>query len=165
MSDHTDTASVSIRRARPDDIGRIGELLRQVNLVHHNGRPDIFRLSRKYTDEELTEVINKGEAPIFVAVDARGLVTGYAFVQFQVVSGDNMLMDRKTLYVDDICVDETARGTGTGRSLYEHVKAFAREEGCYNITLRVWGCNPGARSFYESMGMDVQATMMEEILR
>jgi ribosomal protein S18 acetylase RimI-like enzyme len=63
--------------------------------------------------------------------------------------------------VDDICVDEKARGHHVGTALFAHVKAFAREKGCYNITLHVWECNPVARSFYESLGMTPQFTSME----
>ena len=35
------------------DIPKIGDLLLQVDLVHHNGRPDIFKIGRKYTDEQI----------------------------------------------------------------------------------------------------------------
>ena len=39
-----------IRPAREGDIPRVGELLRQVNEVHHTIRPDLFKTdSRKYT--------------------------------------------------------------------------------------------------------------------
>ncbi len=69
-----------------------------------------------------------------------------------------------TLYVDDICVDENARGQGVGRRLFEHVEKYARDEGFYNITLNVWAFNEGARAFYESCGMQVQRYGMEKVL-
>lgn len=72
--------------------------------------------------------------------------------------------DVKTLYIDDICVDENARRQQIGTRLYEAVLAYARETGCYNVTLNVWACNPGAQAFYERCGMKPQKTGMEVIL-
>ena len=76
----------------------------------------------------------------------------------------SFLTDIRTLYIDDICVDETFRGSGAGRALYEAVLAYATDSGCYNITLNVWSCNPGAQRFYEAMGLKPQKICMETIL-
>ena len=77
---------------------------------------------------------------------------------------DHVLTDIKTLYIDDICVDENARRQHVGKRLYAAVLAYARETGCYNVTLNVWTCNPGAQAFYESCGMKPQKTGMETVL-
>ena len=69
-----------------------------------------------------------------------------------------------TVYIDDICVDEAARGLGVGRALYDHILAFAREKGAYNVTLNVWSCNPGAMAFYEKLGLVPYKVGMEKIL-
>ena len=69
-----------------------------------------------------------------------------------------------TLYIDDICVDENARGLGVGRTLCNHILSYAREKGCYNVTLNVWNCNPGAMAFYEKLGMAPYKVGMEKIL-
>ena len=71
----------------------------------------------------------------------------------------------KSLYIDDICVDEQARGRHVGKALYEYVCEFARQAGCHNITLNVWEGNEAALSFYRNMGMLIQKTTMEVILR
>ena len=75
--------------------------------------------------------------------------------------GDNILTDIKTLYIDDICVDEKARGQGVGRTLYDAVIAFAKESGCYNVTLNVWTCNEGALKFYETMKDELKPQMRQ----
>lgn len=93
-----------------------------------------------------------------------GRVLGYAFCEYQEFVGDNVRTDLRTLYVDDICVDETRRGGGVGRRLYEHVVSFAREQGFSNVTLNVWSCNPGAQAFYEAMGMKPYRIGMEVVL-
>ncbi len=155
---------MNIRRAEKKDLDGINNLLRQVLEVHHNGRPDIFKgNAKKYTDDELLEIIADDQRPIFVAED-NDKVEGYAFCVFQQHIKNNILTDIKTLYIDDLCVNENCRGKHIGRSLYEYVLDFARCEGCYNVTLNVWALNEGALGFYEKMGLVPQKIGMEKIL-
>ncbi|MBR3823863.1 MAG: GNAT family N-acetyltransferase [Lachnospiraceae bacterium] len=154
-----------IRRALEKDMPDILKLLSQVLEVHHQGRPDLFKGGvRKYTDSELEELIKDDSKPIFVGVDESERVLGYAFCVFVQHVGDNILTDIKTLYIDDLCVDEEIRGQHVGRQLYEYVLGFAREQGCYNVTLNVWALNEGAKKFYESCGLKPQKIGMETIL-
>ena len=152
-----------IRKANKSDINRIIELLHQVNMVHHVIRPDLFKPhTTKYNEQELEDMFNDESKPVFVYDD--GEVRGYAFCQISEVKDDQLLQDVKTLYIDDICVDENARGKHIGKALYEHVRDYARSIGCHHITLNVWEGNTAALSFYRNMGMQVQKTTMETIL-
>ena len=153
-----------IRMAKEGDIPRISDLLAQVCLVHHKGRPDIFKAGRKYSEEELKALLQDESRPILVSTDEAGVVQGYCFCIYQQVVGHSSLTDIKTLYIDDLCVDETLRGQRVGTALYEAALALARENGCYNVTLNVWSCNPSAMRFYERMGMTPQKMYMEQIL-
>ena len=152
-----------IRKAAKEDILRIIELLHQVNMVHHVIRPDLFKPhTTKYNEQELEAMLDDDSKPIFV-YDG-GTVLGYAFCQITEVKDHQLLEDIKTLYIDDICVDEEARGKHVGKALYEHVLEYARSIGCNNITLNVWEGNEPAQRFYRNMGMQVQKTTMEIIL-
>ena len=154
-----------IRRAGLEDMAGINKLLKRVLMVHHNGRPDLFKANvKKYTDEELGAIIRDDARPIFVAVDDGGAVTGYAFCVYQQCVNNNILTDVKTLYIDDLCVDESLRGQHIGKQLYDYVIAFAKEQGFYNVTLNVWSCNEGAMKFYEKCGLKPQKVGMELIL-
>lgn len=154
-----------IKRATENNLKGINKLLEQVLMVHHNGRPDLFKAgAKKYTDTELCEILRDDKRPIFVALDAEENVLGYAFCIFKQEIGNNILTDIKTLYIDDLCVDEELRGQHIGTALYDFVKDFAKSEGCYNITLNVWACNEDAHKFYEKCGLVPQKYGMEEIL-
>lgn len=156
---------MNIRRAQEKDIERINKLLFQVNLVHHNGRPDLFKYgTRKYTEEQLREIIQDDKRPILVAADENDNVMGYAFCVFEQHVNDNILTDIRTLYIDDLCVDETLRGQHIGKTLYEAVLDFARKHQCYNVTLNVWSCNESAMRFYENCGLKPYKVGMEKIL-
>lgn len=154
-----------IRRAEKTDIDAINKLLYEVLMIHHNGRPDLFKANvKKYSDKELAVIIEDESKPIFVAVDEAENVLGYAFCLFEQHKNSNILTDIKTLYIDDLCVDEERRGMHIGKQLYEYVVDFAKLQGCYNLTLNVWACNEGAVKFYEKCGMSPQKLGMEQIL-
>ena len=155
---------IAVRPATPADIPALMALLIQVNLVHHNGRPDLFKgPTTKYTEAELAALLADPATPVFVGVDDAGRVLGHGFCVLQ-HSGGRLMEEHDTLYIDDICVDEAARGLGVGRALYDHILGFARAAGCYNVTLNVWTCNPGAMKFYEKLGMKPYKVGMETIL-
>lgn len=156
---------MQIRRAKLTDMEGINKLLMQVLMVHHYGRPDLFKPDvKKYTDEELAAIIIDDTTPIFVAVDEKEEVLGYAFCKFIQHINNNILTDVKTLYIDDLCVDEEKRGMHIGKQLYEYVCTFAKESNCYNLTLNVWSCNESAMKFYEKCGLVPQKVGMEKIL-
>ena len=156
---------MKIRRAIETDIPRILELLVQVNNVHQVRRPDLFLADKtKYNAEQLRDILKSDETPVFVATDDADIVQGYGFCVLQPHIGNNNQPDHITLYIDDICVDQVARGQHIGHAIYEHIADYARSIGCYNITLNVWEGNDAARAFYESLGMGVQKTGMEMIL-
>lgn len=156
---------MQIRKASEKDIARINELLYQVCMIHHNGRPDIFKAgARKYTEEQLKAILNDERTPVLAAVDGNDTLMGYAFCIFEQVSNDNILVDDKSLYIDDLCVDERFRGQGVGKTLYLAVKDFAAKNGCRNLTLNVWSCNTPALEFYKRCGFTPRKTVMEQKL-
>ena len=155
---------ITIRSAELRDIPALGRLLYEVHKVHSDVRPDLFKAgTRKYTDEQLEEILQSGERPVFVA-EQDGQVVGYAFCIPKQFVGDRSMTDVRTLYIDDLCVDEAARGKHIGTKLYDFVLDFAKRQGYYNVTLNVWADNKAAVKFYEKIGLRVQKIGMEKIL-
>ena len=149
-----------IRQATIADIPRIIDLLHQVDMVHHRLRPDLFKpCTTKYDEQELETLLYDESKPIFVYDD--GDVLGYAFCQITEVKDDRLLQDRKTLYIDDLCVDESARGKHIGSALFDFVHEYAKSIGCHATTLNVWESNDSAIRFYQNMGMHPQKIGME----
>lgn len=155
---------MEINRATKKDQADIERLLEQVCKVHADIRPDLFiEGKRKYTKEELAAIIEDDRRPIFVAHDDDGTFMGYCFTVIEEHNGFNE-PPHKTLYIDDLCVDENIRGRHVGSALYEYVCDWARSDGFYNITLHVWEGNDRAKAFYDTMGMKVQLYGMETVL-
>lgn len=153
-----------IRFAKHKDIPTILELLRQVNLVHYEGRPDLFKLGTKYDEKEIEEILSSKNKPILVFADGDDMVKGYCFCAIKEQVETRLLQGVKTLYIDDLCVDENCRDKGIGSALYNSAVELAKELGCYNLTLNVWACNPTALAFYKKQGLMPQKTFMEKIL-
>lgn len=154
---------MNLRFAENRDIPGMICLLRQVGAVHHDIRPDLFRGdAQKYDENALAELLRDSERPILIA-EENGDVAGYCFCILQVTKDNPVLCDRKVLYIDDLCVEETLRGKGIAAALYRRALDYARELGCDAVTLNVWSGNP-AMGFYERMGMKPQKVGMEVIL-
>lgn len=163
--DEKEKNKMNIRKAQEKDIPQIIELLGQVLQIHADIRPDIFiPNTTKYTDEELKEMLKDETKPIYVAVDEEELCLGYAFCQLKKQPFSNNMVQFKSLFIDDLCVDKNTRGQHIGEKLFEYVKSEAKKMGCYEVTLNVWAGNTPAEKFYEKMGMKTKERQMEYIL-
>ena len=154
-----------IRLAESRDIPALGKLLFQVHALHAESRPDLFTPgARKYSDSQLKELLLNPLRPVFVWEDENQIVSGYVFCEIEETASGNGRVGRKTIYIDDLCVDAASRNQGIGEKLYTFAKEYARKIGCQAITLNVWGFNRNAKAFYEHLGLRELKTVMEDIL-
>ena len=149
-----------IRRAEISDIPDILRLLVQVCNIHQDIRPDIFKRDGvKYTESDLRELLIDESRPVWCAVEDERFL-GYCFCQWKEYRDSSVSTDRKELYIDDLCVDETARGKGVATELFRLVTAVAKAAGATFITLNVWE-GSSARNFYDKMGMKPRKVFMD----
>ena len=152
---------MTIRFANVDDIPQLLNLLRQEERVHHDIRPDLFRDGgEKYEPETLKELLKDVNRPVLAAVED-GVVVGYAFCVLEETAGDPARLDRRELYLDDLCVDASVRGKGVAKQLWQGTVDLAKQLGCDAVTLNVWEGNDRARKFYENCGLTVRKTFLE----
>lgn len=133
-----------IRLASIRDIRGINELLLQVQKVHSDIRPDLFKyIGTKYNDSELEGIIKNSETPVFV-YESDNKVVGYVFC---IVTNSFMpciFINTQIININSFMV--------------------AKSIGCHNVTLNVWEGNDSAIKFYENIGMKIQKVSMEQIL-
>ena len=157
---------MNIRKASTKDIPRIKELLQQVLEIHANIRPDIFIPgTTKYTEKELEDILSDENRPIYVVTSEEDTCIGYAFCILKNQPFSNNMVPFKSLFIDDLCVDQNTRGQHIGEKLIEHVKEEAKKMGCYEVTLNVWAGNTSAEKFYEKMGFQTKERQLEYILK
>ena len=157
---------MNIRKASTKDIPRIKELLQQVLEIHANIRPDIFIPgTTKYTEKELEDILIDENRPIYVATSEEDTCIAYAFCILKNQPFSNNMVPFKSLFIDDLCVDQNTRGQHIGEKLIEYVKEEAKKMGCYEVTLNVWAGNTSAEKFYEKMGFQTKERQLEYILK
>ena len=156
---------IAVRRAKMGDAPAVMRLLYIIAAQHSAGRPDLFRAgAKKYTENEFRSLLRDRSRPVLVAADPLGAVVGYAFCSVSDIRDNPLLRDRRTLTVEDLCVDPAARRRGVGTALWEAVKALAAALGAHGIDLNVWEFNDSAIGFYNRCGMRTQRRRMEYTL-
>lgn len=147
--------NVIIRESKEEDSLSVYNLLRIIADLHKNGRPDMFPdLVSKYTVDEVKERLSKPDNGVFVA-EKEGSVVGYVFCD---VIREGVV---NTLYIDDLCVDPSARKMGIARMLMDKAKEYAKEKNCAYLMLNVWEFNENAVRFYENYGFETRTRHME----
>lgn len=147
--------NVIIRESKEEDSLSVYNLLRIIADLHKNGRPDMFPdLVSKYTVDAVKERLSKSDNGVFVA-EKEGSVVGYVFCDVIREGSVN------TLYIDDLCVDPSARKMGIARKLMDKTKEYAKEKNCAYLMLNVWEFNENAVRFYENYGFETRTRHME----
>lgn len=140
-------AGVRVRWATGEDASTIVRFIR--GLAEFEREP---ASSVKVTEADIVRD-GFGERPSFEALiaESEGAPVGFAlfFMNYSTWEGTS------GLYIEDLFVEEAARGTGAGRALMAAASAIAEERGCARLELSVLEWNP-ARAFYERLGMSHQ---------
>lgn len=149
-----------VRLAEMKDKEAVNALRRQVNDLHVEGRPDIFKPGfcpeiRDHVDLFLTR--QSGCA----AVDEMdGAILGMVLMEVIDRPENAYNLPRRFLRVVEICVDAAFRRQGVGKRLMDFVKQYARETGLKRVELDVWAFND-ALAFYEAEGFTVFRRFLE----
>jgi len=151
-----------IRPAEKEDYPVINQLLLQLAKQHADQRPDIFRPKVKTTERSYRKLLKKAEKnPVLVAVQ-EGRVVGHMFTEVIQQKKKHHKQARRVFYIDDLCIDEACRRSGTGSRLMQEAALLARMHRCDTIELNVFGCNGDALQFYEAQGFSVQRLTLEK---
>jgi ribosomal protein S18 acetylase RimI-like enzyme len=98
--------------------------------------------------EGLDEVVNSNCTSLFIAKDESGVVIGMAILAtYRISTGIRT-------YIEDVVVDEKARGKGVGEALCKHVIQEARELGATTIDLTSRPSREAANGLYQKMGFE-----------
>ena len=155
---------MEIRFAKAQDVPGMIKLLQHSGKVHHAGRPDLFRTNaQKYGPSQLLGMLDKADAPMFVAVEAEK-VLGYGICRIEVFHLHSVMKDCMTLTIDDLYVQEDGQDRQIATALYQRMAEYAKYRGCYNMTMNAWCCDESTMKFCESLGMKSREISMEAIL-
>lgn len=152
---------MEIRFAREDELDRVNELRKQVNDLHVEGKPDVFKAG--FNDElynHIYDIWNDPEQEIVVA-DADGIICGFAVVHHIYKAENPFMFERDFIDVDEFCVDERFRRQGIATEIITFIKDYTKKKGFKRIELNMWEFNQGALEFYEAVGFNTYRRYME----
>ena len=152
---------MNIRIAREDELDRINELRKQVNDLHVEGKPDVFKSG--FCDElrDFINVIFKDPEQDIIVCEQNGEIAGFAVVHHIVKPENPFMKERDFLDIDEFCVDERWRRRGVATKMIEYIKDYAKEKGLHRIELNMWEFNEAALAFYEAAGFETFRRYME----
>lgn len=152
---------IAIRFARRDELDEVNRIRLQVNDLHVNGRPDIFRAG--FCDELKNHVYERFDAEdsdVIVALKNQEIV-GFASLEYIKRPESAYCLARSVYRVEEFGVDENHRRKGIGKKLIEWIGEDARQKGFDRVDLDMWQFNESALKFYESIGFSTYRRYME----
>ncbi len=155
-----------IRDAEKTDFDSLLGLMQQLQEIHSNARKDLFiQTDRPLEKEYYQELLNKDNHYIYVVEDTNTKdVIAYTSLRIETFTGSLIMKDRKTLFVNELTVNEKYRGQGIGKYLFEFVMNKGREFEVQSIDLTVAEFNQSAIEFYKNIGMKTRSRRMEYII-
>lgn len=158
-------ALFSFRPAREDDWDFIERLLREICTLHHSFRTDLFKPDGiKFTRSSFIDILSENDCFVYIGTDGSGTRIGYLFTEIKSVPDSKMRYGRKTLFIEDLCIDAPYRRTGAGSGFMRFAEQLAREKSCAAVELNCWGNNAAALAFYEKCGYSAERVIMEKVL-
>lgn len=150
-----------IRYAKREELESVNKLREQVNEVHVNGRPDIFRADGwPLIEPNIYTRFDEDNSGVIVA-DLEGEIVGFAVVQYILRPETSFVKARRFYHIEEFGVDENHRRKGIATALIKFAKEDAKKRGFERIELNMWEFNEGALAFYESVGFKTYRRYME----
>ena len=158
-------ASVTVRFAREADLDQVNKLRKQVNDLHVEGKPEVFKPG--FCDElrDYIHVIMKNPQEKIAVAELDGRIVGYAVLNHIIRPETPFMFERNFLDVDEFGVDEDCRRRGVAGAMIAFIRDFAKENSFDRIELNMWEFNRNALAFYEAAGFTTYRRYMEMPLR
>ena len=152
---------MTIRNCISADRDAVNRLCRQSSLLHAEGVPDVFVPEDEAFSETQWEGLLGNDHAVLLCAERDGAVCGFCHLTRREQSGFRKM---KNVHIENIVVDESCRGQGTGHALLAESERLAKEWGAVHINLLCWSFNKNARRLYESLGMEPLYTFLKKDL-
>lgn len=114
--------------------------------------PQLSSSSPPPTPAELAAIINCESTSLLVALDGEGVIVGcLTLVTFRIPTGVRA-------FIEDVVVDQAARGQGVGEALTRSALEEARSRGARNVDLTSRPSRQDANRLYRRLGFEERET-------
>lgn len=149
---------IHIRNARLDEYKTVETIMKQVQQMHIDWRPDIYKYSETVLPLEVYEQAVHDKT--FFVAEYEGNIVGILFIVFRHIESPNQ-MTRNIIFVDSMAVDEKYRGKGIGCAFFDFLKELRNEKRYDGIELQVNAKNKAAYEMYLNCGFTDKSINME----
>lgn len=151
---------VIIRNMNENDYAEFDTLMAKLHGLHVTARPDVFLpVPHIYSEDVFRNEILNSETHFALCAVSDGKIVGICTAEKRFRS---MMKNMKTVYIDDIFVDEGFRRRGIAKMLADKITSEAKTFGAERIDLTVWEFNDEARGFYEALGFTTMRRVLEK---
>lgn len=152
---------MTIRFAEFEELDRVNELRKQVNDLHAEGKPEIFKAGFPDELRDYVYEIFRDERKKILVCESEGTICAFAVLHRVTRPETPFMYEREYLDIDEFCVDEALRRKGIGEEMVRFIRDYALHEGFERIELNMWEFNRDALAFYEAVGFDTYRRYME----
>ena len=150
---------IEIRFAEEKDYNQVEKIMKQVQAMHTEWRPDIYKNVEILLPFDMyMDYVNNREL-IVATLDSEDVVGMLIYVTRNISGGP--MVDRKVMFIDSMGVDEHYRGQGIGRELFAFARNICEEQDYDGLELQVNAKNIAAKKMYEKYGFTEKSVNME----
>lgn len=149
---------IHIRNAKLNEYTAVETIMKQVQQMHIDWRPDIYKYSETVLPLEIYEQAVKEET--FFVAEYEGNIVGILCIELHHIERPNQVT-RNTIFVESMAVDENYRGRGIGHAFFDFLKTMREQKGYDRIELQVNARNKAAYEMYSNYGFTDKSINME----
>ncbi len=151
--------NITIRFASETDYTQVERIMKQVQALHIQWRPDIYKEVDVVLPQEMF-LDHLAREEVIVAVDEQERVVAILIYVTRNITGGPMV-ERKVMFIDSMAVDEQYRGRGIGHKLFDHMRQICAAQHYDGLELQVNARNTAAREMYAKYGFTEKSINME----
>lgn len=130
----------------------VAEVTDELVLAFERLIPQLSRSSPSPGVDELVDIVSSPATDLFLATDDDGTILGTAtLVTFRIPTG-------RRAWIEDVVVDDAARGLGVGGALTQAMVDRAEELGCTTVDLTSRPTREAANRLYQREGFEIRDT-------
>lgn len=149
---------IHIKNASIDDYQAVDTIMQQVQQMHIDWRPDIYKYSETVLPVEIYEQAVRDQT--FFVAEFEHQIVGILLIQYRHIESSNQVT-RNIIYIDSMAVDEQYRGNGIGHTFFEFLKELKTKKEYDGIELQVNAKNKAAYKMYTDYGFTEKSINME----
>ena len=122
-----------------------------LNAINHL-LPQLSVNAKGLSMDRLAELVESDNTLIFLGTDENGCILGMlSLIVMKIPTGNKA-------WIEDVVVDQSARGKGLGKSLMNHALEQAKKLGAKSVDLTSRPSRESANKLYQALGYEIRET-------